>query len=87
MNRRYTSAQFEAVVARARARVPDLAVTSDVIVGFPGEDEAAFEATSSAGAWASRVFTSFSIQGVAATVAAGLAGQYPERISSAAVNG
>ncbi len=45
MNRRYSAAEFEAVVARARTRVRGLAVTSDVIVGFPGEDESAFEAT------------------------------------------
>ncbi|OPZ50747.1 MAG: Threonylcarbamoyladenosine tRNA methylthiotransferase MtaB [Firmicutes bacterium ADurb.BinA052] len=78
MNRRYTSAQFEAVVARARARVPDLAVTSDVIVGFPGEDEAAFEATM---ALCGRVGFSrlhvFQYSRRRGTVAAGLAGQVP----------
>ena len=42
MARRYTTAQFTALVAAARAAIPDLAVTSDVIVGFPGETEAHF---------------------------------------------
>jgi threonylcarbamoyladenosine tRNA methylthiotransferase MtaB len=42
MARRYTTAQFAAWVAAARAAIPDLAVTSDVIVGFPGETEAHF---------------------------------------------
>jgi threonylcarbamoyladenosine tRNA methylthiotransferase MtaB len=42
MARRYTTAQFAALVAAARAAIPDLAVTSDVIVGFPGETEAHF---------------------------------------------
>jgi len=42
MNRRYTSAEFAALVAAARAAIPDLAVTTDVIVGFPGETEAEF---------------------------------------------
>ena len=78
MSRRYTGAEFEAVVARARARVPDLAVTSDVIVGFPGEDEPAFEATmalcSRVGFSRLHVFQYSRRQG---TVAAGLAGQVP----------
>jgi threonylcarbamoyladenosine tRNA methylthiotransferase MtaB len=43
MNRRYTRGQFQRVVERARSRIPDLAVTTDVIVGFPGEDEQDFE--------------------------------------------
>ncbi|MEA4883503.1 MAG: tRNA (N(6)-L-threonylcarbamoyladenosine(37)-C(2))-methylthiotransferase MtaB [Clostridia bacterium] len=45
MNRHYTVAQYEEVVNRARAAIPNLAVTTDVIVGFPGEDESAFAAT------------------------------------------
>jgi len=78
MNRRYASAGFEAVVSRARARVPDLAVTSDVIVGFPGEDEAAFETTM---ALCRRVGFSrlhvFQYSRRRGTVAAGLTGQVP----------
>jgi threonylcarbamoyladenosine tRNA methylthiotransferase MtaB len=42
MARRYTTAEFGALVAAARTAIPDLAVTSDVIVGFPGETEAEF---------------------------------------------
>jgi threonylcarbamoyladenosine tRNA methylthiotransferase MtaB len=42
MARRYTSAEFSALVTAARRAIPDLAVTSDVIVGFPGETEAEF---------------------------------------------
>ena len=42
MARHYTSAEFEALVTAARRAIPDLAVTTDVIVGFPGEDEAEF---------------------------------------------
>lgn len=45
MGRRITTAEFARLVAAARAAVPDLAVTTDIIVGFPGEDEAAFRAT------------------------------------------
>jgi threonylcarbamoyladenosine tRNA methylthiotransferase MtaB len=45
MNRRYTTAQFSDLLAAARRAIPDLAVTTDLIVGFPGEDEAEFEAS------------------------------------------
>jgi len=45
MGRHITTAQFVRLVEAARAAIPDLAVTSDVIVGFPGEDEAAFRAS------------------------------------------
>lgn len=45
MNRRYTSREFLAKVARMRERVPRLALTTDVIVGFPGETNEAFANT------------------------------------------
>jgi threonylcarbamoyladenosine tRNA methylthiotransferase MtaB len=45
MGRRITAAGFARLVEAARAAVPDMAVTTDVIVGFPGEDEAAFRAS------------------------------------------
>jgi threonylcarbamoyladenosine tRNA methylthiotransferase MtaB len=45
MNRRYTTAQFSDLLAAARRAIPDMAVTTDLIVGFPGEDEAEFEAS------------------------------------------
>lgn len=37
MNRRYTAAQFLEVVDRLRARIPDIAIGTDIIVGFCGE--------------------------------------------------
>ncbi|HBY92566.1 MAG TPA: tRNA (N(6)-L-threonylcarbamoyladenosine(37)-C(2))-methylthiotransferase MtaB [Chloroflexi bacterium] len=40
MRRAYSSRQFAAKVAAARAAIPNLAVTTDIIVGFPGETEA-----------------------------------------------
>ncbi len=45
MNRRYTAAQYLELIDYARSVMPDLVLTSDVIVGFPGETEAEFEET------------------------------------------
>lgn len=45
MGRPITAARFARLVQAARAAVPDLAVTTDILVGFPGEDEAAFRAS------------------------------------------
>jgi threonylcarbamoyladenosine tRNA methylthiotransferase MtaB len=45
MGRHYDSAGYLAAIARLRERVPDVNVTTDVIVGYPTEDEAAFERT------------------------------------------
>lgn len=42
MNRNYTSAQFAALVGQARRAIPDLAITTDLIVGLPGETEDEF---------------------------------------------
>jgi threonylcarbamoyladenosine tRNA methylthiotransferase MtaB len=42
MARRCTVASFRQLVADARAAIPDLIVTTDLIVGFPGESEADF---------------------------------------------
>lgn len=43
MGRRTTTTDFAALVTAARARIPDLALTTDIIVGFPGEREDQFE--------------------------------------------
>jgi tRNA-2-methylthio-N6-dimethylallyladenosine synthase len=45
MNRKHTSADYVALVGRIRAARPDIALSTDVIVGFPGETEAEFEDT------------------------------------------
>ena len=47
MNRRYTRAHYLDLVNRLRLVCPDIGLTSDIIVGFPGESEAQFEATMS----------------------------------------
>jgi len=45
MGRRYTVAEFAYLARDVRARVPGVAITTDVIVGFPGETEAEFDAS------------------------------------------
>ena len=45
MRRRYDARSFVTRIERARRHVPGLNVTGDAIVGFPGEDAAAFERT------------------------------------------
>ncbi len=45
MNRRHTAAEYIALIARIRAVQPDLAISGDFIVGFPGETDADFEDT------------------------------------------
>lgn len=43
MKRRYTCAEYEAVVEKLRRAFPGCAVTTDIMVGFPGETEEEFE--------------------------------------------
>jgi tRNA-2-methylthio-N6-dimethylallyladenosine synthase len=45
MKRGYTAMEFKSIVRRLRAVRPDISISSDFIVGFPGETEADFEQT------------------------------------------
>jgi tRNA-2-methylthio-N6-dimethylallyladenosine synthase len=47
MGREYTVTAYEALVARLRACIPGIALSTDVIVGFPGEEKDDFAATES----------------------------------------
>jgi len=45
MNRKYTTSHYLKILERLRESVPDIAVTTDIIAGFPGETEKDFAAT------------------------------------------
>src|SRR6266511_4130489 len=45
MRRSYRQAKYLGIIERVRAAMPDAAITTDIIVGFPGETDAAFEQT------------------------------------------
>ncbi|MCH6585129.1 MAG: tRNA (N6-isopentenyl adenosine(37)-C2)-methylthiotransferase MiaB, partial [Proteobacteria bacterium] len=45
MKRGYTTLEYKSIVRKLRAVRPDISLTSDFIIGFPGETEADFEAT------------------------------------------
>jgi tRNA-2-methylthio-N6-dimethylallyladenosine synthase len=48
MNRGYTSDYYFGLIDRIQERIPDVAITTDIIVGFPTEEKEDFEATLSA---------------------------------------
>ena len=46
MNRPYDSEKYRSIITKVRERIPGIGITTDVIVGFPGETGEAFENTS-----------------------------------------
>ncbi|AWR96662.1 tRNA (N(6)-L-threonylcarbamoyladenosine(37)-C(2))-methylthiotransferase [Acidianus sulfidivorans JP7] len=45
MNRKYTIDEYKEMVKEARSKIPNINITTDIIIGHPGEDENAFQNT------------------------------------------
>jgi tRNA-2-methylthio-N6-dimethylallyladenosine synthase len=81
MRRSYRSQRFLEIIDRVRSSVPGAAISTDVIVGFPGETDADFEATLDVvrAARFAQAFT-FQYSSRPGTPAAGLPGQVPKAV-------
>ncbi|MDX2202037.1 MAG: tRNA (N6-isopentenyl adenosine(37)-C2)-methylthiotransferase MiaB [Hyphomicrobiaceae bacterium] len=84
MNRKHTAQHYLGLVARIREARPDIALSTDLIVGFPGETEADFEATYRLAEAVGFAQTySFKFSARPGTPAASMASQVPEEVKSA----
>lgn len=87
MNRKYTREKYLSIIEKIRAKIPDCRITSDFIVGFPGETEEEFEDTYS-------LVKEVKFDGIFAfmfspregTVAAKMEDQIPEKVKNERVN-
>ncbi len=81
MNRRYTKEQYLSLVETIRREIPDIALTTDIIVGFPGETEEDFRETMDVVTRArfDRAFT-FIYSKRTGTPAAGFSDQIPQEV-------
>ena len=81
MNRKHSVADYEAVIAKVRSSRPDIALSTDIIVGFPGETDSDFADTIALVTRArfAQAFT-FKYSARPGTPASGLARQVPEEV-------
>ncbi len=83
MNRRHTAEQYLRILQRMRAARPDIALSGDFIVGFPGETEADFQATLDLAAEARYAHAfSFKYSERPGTPAADAGGQVPDDVKA-----
>ena len=83
MNRKHTGDDYRRIIASVRAARPDIALSSDFIVGFPGETDADFEDTLRlVGDIGFASAFSFKYSARPGTPAAGMDGQVPEEVKS-----
>ncbi len=83
MARRMTKASFAELVTAARTAIPDLSVTTDIMVGFPGETEAEFsESMAFVEAMAFSKLHIFRYSRRAGTAAASLRDQVPPKVTN-----
>ena len=83
MNRKYTSGEYLSIIEKLKKNVPDVSLTSDIIVGFPGETDADFQATLDIiSAVRYDAIFSFIYSPRKGTPAASMEGQVPKEISS-----
>ena len=88
MRRAYRQERYLGIIDRVRAAMPDAAITTDIIVGFPGETEADFEETLDVVARrGSRSAFTFQYSKRPGTPAATMDGQVPRRSSRSGTSG
>lgn len=87
MNRKYTREKYLSIIEKIRAKIPDCRITSDFIVGFPGETEEEFEDTYSLVKEVKfdSIFA-FMFSPREGTVAAKMEDQIPENVKNERVN-
>jgi len=84
MRRRHTADEYRELIERLRASRPDLAITTDLIVGFPGETDADFADTLALVREISFIDSfSFKYSPRPGTAAAALEGEIPEAVAQA----
>ncbi len=87
MNRKYTREKYLSIIEKIRAKIPDCRITSDFIVGFPGETEEEFKDTYSLVKEVKfdSIFA-FMFSPREGTVAAKMEDQIPEKVKNERVN-